>query len=252
MRSARVAVRAVGLWRPTSGAPTPPPRLPPRLRRRASLLVNMVAEVATQATEAAGASLASVPLIVGSAFGELGTTVDILRDINQSDGQGIVSPTDFQASVHNTAAAYLSIATSNRLSSTSIAAGDETAAAVLLEALTLLALRGGQALAIVADEALPDELHAGAAGTAVAAALLLEAPPADGGAWPDPAPLAVLGDLRQAPALARPVEPDAPSEAAARLVETIRAGRWGRVQLGVVDAQGAGAWSVIVGTGEGA
>jgi hypothetical protein len=248
---ARAAVRAVGLWRPTPGAPTPPPRLPPRLRRRASLLVNMVAEVATQTTEAAGVSLASVPLVVGSAFGELGTTVDILRDINQSDGQGIVSPTDFQASVHNTAAAYLSIAYSNRLSSTSIAAGDETAAAVLLEALTLLAVRGGQALAIVADEPLPDVLHTGGAGVAVATALLLEAPPGGGGAWPGPPPLAVLGDLRHAHALPRPVEPDAPSEAAARLVEAIRDRRWGRVELGLLDARGAASWSVAVSAGEG-
>jgi hypothetical protein len=244
---ARAAVRAVGLWRPAPGAETPPPRLPPRLRRRASLLVNMVAEVATQATVAAGASLASVPLVVGSAFGELGTTVDILRDINE--GEGIVSPTDFQASVHNTAAAYLSIAFANKLSSTSLAAGDETTGVVLLEALTLLALRGGQALAIVADESLPQVLRADSGATAVAAALLLEAPPAGGGAWPGPPPLAVIEDLRHELDRERPVEPDGPSEAAARLVEAVRAGRGGRVALGQPDGA---AWSVAVGPGEGA
>jgi hypothetical protein len=244
--AARAAVRGVGLWRPTAGAETPPPRLPPRLRRRASLLINMVAEVAAQATEPAGVSLAAVPLIVGSAFGELGTTVDILRDIA---GEGVVSPTDFQASVHNTAAAYLSIANTNRLSSTSLAAGDDTLAVVLLEALTLLSLRGGQALAIVADESLPAVLRAGAEKTAVAAAWLLEAAPAGGGAWPGEAPLAVIEGLRPGEAgAARPVESDAPCEAGARLVEGIRGGRWGRFGLGAAPA----GWSVTICRGEGA
>jgi hypothetical protein len=237
-----VAVRGLGLWRPAPGAETPPPRLPPRLRRRASLLINMVAEVAAQATEPAGVSLATVPLVVGSAFGELGTTIDILRDIDQSEG--IVSPTDFQASVHNTAVAYLSIAHANRLSSTSIAAGDETTAAVLLEAFTQLAVRGGRVLAIVADESLPQVLRAGAAATAVAAAWLLEAPSAG-----SPPALAVLDDLRQDTEAERPAEPDAPCEAGARLVEAIRAGRWGRAELG---SPGVATWSVAVRGVEGA
>ena len=112
MTLARAAVIGVGLWRPTPGAETPPPRLPPRLRRRASLLINMVAEVGAQATEPAGASLATLPLVVGSAFGELSTTMDLLRDL---EGDGAVSPTQFQSSVHNSAAGYLSIAHGNRV-----------------------------------------------------------------------------------------------------------------------------------------
>lgn len=250
MTLARASVRGVGLWRPAPGAETPPPRLPARLRRRASLLINMVAEVAAQATEPSGVSLATVPLVVGSAFGELGTTVDILRDI---EGEGIVSPTDFQASVHNTAAAYLSIANVNRLSSTSLAAGDDTVATVLLEALTHLALRGGQVLAIVGDEALPAVLRGSVAGTAFAAAWLLEAAPAEGAAWPGEPPLAILEDLRYVPGEgARPVESDAPCEPGVRLVEAIRAGAWGRVELGIPAATGAAPWSVALRRGEGA
>jgi len=231
--TADVHVRGVGLWRPAPGAEAPPARLPARLRRRASLLINMVAEVAAQAAEQAGESLATLPIVVGSAFGELGTTMDILRDI---EGDGVVSPTSFQASVHNSAVGYLSIAHGNRLASTSIAAGDYTVAMVLLEAMSLLALRGGRVLAIVADEALPRELGVEGEVGALAAAFVLEAPGTLA------APLAVLEDLRAAPA-ARLVESNQPCAPAIRLVEAIRAGFAGRVELG---APGASAWSVAV------
>jgi hypothetical protein len=240
------AVLGVGLWRPAPGAAAPPPRLPPRLRRRASLLVSMVAEVAAQAAEQAGASMATLPLVVGSAFGELATTMDLLRAIHGA-GEGLVSPTQFQSSVHNTAAGYLSIAHGNRVASTSLAAGDETLGAVLLEALTLLTLRGGQVLAIVADEALPLDLVPRANAAAVSAAFLLAARPALGPA--DGRPLAVLEDLRAGGAAARSIESDVPCASAVRLVEAIRAGRSRRVELGV---EGASTWSVAVRHVEGA
>jgi hypothetical protein len=237
---ARVAVRGVGLWRPGPGAERPPRRLPPGLHRRSSLLINMVAEVAAQATEAEGISLAEVPLVAGSAFGEIGTTIEILRDIA---GDGILSPTNFQASVHNTAVAYLSIAHGNRLASTSIAAGDDTVAMVLVEAFASLAARGGRVVAVVADEALPEVLGAGAS-SAVAAAWLLEAGPA-GAAGTGRPPLAVLEDLRppaEAPAAGRRAS-NTPCEAGARLAEAIRVGRTGRIELG---PEGAPGWSLAL------
>jgi hypothetical protein len=184
-----------------------------------------------------------VPLVAGSAFGEIGTTLEMLNDMERD---GILSPTDFQASVHNTAVAYLSIANGNRLASTSIAAGDETVAMVLIEALGLLTLRGGRVVAAVADEALPEVLGAGFSG-AVAAALLLEAAPAGAAGRP---PLAVLGDPQPPPASApgaRPRASNAPSEVGARLVEAIRAGHKGRMNLG---AEGAPAWSIALEPGE--
>jgi hypothetical protein len=236
---APVAVVGVGLWRPMPGAETPPPRLPPRLRRRASLLINMVAEVGAQATEPVGASMAMLPIVVGSAFGELGTMMELLRDL---EGDGAVSPTQFQSSVHNSAAGYLSIAHGNRVSSTSLAAGDDTLGVVLLEAFTLLALRGGRVLAVVADEALPTELVPRADVAALAAAFLLEAAPAA-------RPLAFLDELRASGAEARPVESDVPCASAVGLVEAIRAGRAARVELGV---PGASIWSVAVRPAEGA
>ncbi|HTA20013.1 MAG TPA: beta-ketoacyl synthase chain length factor [Polyangia bacterium] len=231
MTLAAASVVGVGLWRPAPGAETPPPRLPPRLRRRASLLINMVAEVSAQAAEQAGASLATLPLVVGSAFGELATTMELLRDL---EGDGVLSPTQFQSSVHNSAVGYLSIAHDNRVASTSLAAGDDTLGAVLLEALTLLTLRGGRVLAVVADEALPAALLPRGASAALAAAFLLEA----GAAGP-----LVLEDLRAAVVTGRPVESDAPCASGVRLVDAIRAARSARVDLGV---EGASTWSVAV------
>ncbi|HSZ80824.1 MAG TPA: beta-ketoacyl synthase chain length factor [Polyangia bacterium] len=238
MTLASASVIGLGLWRPAPGAETPPPRLPPRLRRRASLLINMVAEVSAQAAEQGGASLTTLPLVVGSAFGELATTMDLLRDL---EGDGVLSPTQFQASVHNSAVAYLSIAHENRVPSTSLAAGDDTLGVVLLEALTLLTLRGGRVLAVVADEALPADLVPRGVSGAVAAAFLLEAGTSG--------PLAVLEDLRAAVAPSRPVESDAPCASGVRLVEAIRAGTSARVELGVT---GASTWSVAVRRVEGA
>src|SRR5450432_1496851 len=119
----------------------------------------MVAEVATQATSQAGLSLSEtqLPVVVGSAFGELATTMAILRQL-ESEGGGVVSPTRFQSSVHNSAVGYLSIAHGNQAPGSSIAAGNDTVAMVLAEALSLLACQGGLVLAIVGDEALPAAL----------------------------------------------------------------------------------------------
>ncbi len=146
-------------------------------------------------------------------------------------------------------AGYLSIAHGNRVSSTSLAAGDDTLGVVLLEALTLLTLRGGRVLAVVADEALPAELVPRADVAALVGRVsLLEGA---GRAWalPDGRPLAFLEDLRARGAEARPVESDVPCASAARLVEAIRAGRGARVDLGV---EGGSTWSVAVRHVEGA
>jgi hypothetical protein len=242
------AVLGLGLWRPASVGEVPPRRLPPQLRRRSSLLINMVAEVAHQATEEAGASLSRIPIIVGSAYGELGTTMDILRDLA---GEGVVSPTKFQSSVHNSAVGYLSIAEGNRAPSTSVAAGDETLAMVLLEAFAHLAERGGQVLAVIADEPAPGELRPSGQEMPWAGALLLE-----GGARGDVAmagrsPLALLQDLRAFPADAPGpghAAASPPGEVVLGLVEAIRAGRPAHVLLG----RGVScAWSMSICRSEG-
>jgi hypothetical protein len=208
--TAWAAVMGVGVWTPgfpdagawhtglrRDDAETPPARLPVRLRRRTSLLIRMVAEVAAQAAQQARVPLGAIPVIVGSAFGELTTTMEMLRELETDRA---LSPFRFHNSVHNTASGYLSIAHENRAAATSLAAGTDTTAMALLEAMTLLADRGGDALVIVADESLPAEM-CGRSTTPHAAAMVLRAPA--GGARNALATtdaLAWLADLRQIPA----------------------------------------------------
>ncbi len=204
MMPAWLSVRGLGLWmpgfptvdswrqrRPVAEAEAPEPRLPPRLRRRTSLLVRMVADVAGQACQQAGVSLAGIPVVVGSAFGELGTTMEMLNELETSRE---VSPFRFHNSVHNTAVGYLSIAHENRAPCTSLAGGDDTAAMVLQEASALLAFRGGDVLVVVADEVPPEAI--GGRGTVPfsAAAVLRAAGSTESQAS---GTLAWSGDLRQ-------------------------------------------------------
>ena len=152
----------------------------------------MVADVATQASEQAGVPLSRLRTVVGSAFGELATLVEML---DERERDGLLSPLRFQNSVHNSAAGHLSIAHRNKTPAMSLAAGNDTVAMVLLEAMTLLALGGDEVLAIVGDEPLPSSIWPGKRPSAVSAALVL-APDTDaqtGGAAPRAR--AILEDL---------------------------------------------------------
>ena len=236
----RASVSGVGLWmpgfpdvaswlaqRPVAGADVPPAA--GNQRRRSSLLVNMVAEVAAQASRQAGVELSRLRIVVGSAFGELATLVAML---DERERDGVLSPLRFQNSVHNAAAGLLSIAHANKSPAMSLAAGNDTVAMVLLEAFTLLALGGEDVLAIVADEALPQSIRPGHHATAIAAALVLSR---EAGA---PASLGVLEDIRQtppSPITERPLEVDGPTSAILPLVAALGQGRPGRVNVSPVE-----------------
>ena len=124
----------------------------------------------------------------------------------------------------------------NKSPATSLAAGNDTVAMVLLEAMTLLALGGDEVIAIVADEPLPGSLCPGHETTPVAAALVL-GQDTGGGTGVAP-PLAILEDLRQVRAAAasadRPLEVDSPCAAILPLISTLSTlglGRSGRVAV---------------------
>ena len=236
----RARVTGVGLWlpgfpdlaswlaqRPVEGADAP--SAASGQRRRGSLLVNMVSEVAAQASRQAGAELSRLRIVVGSAFGELATLVAML---DERERDGVLSPLRFQNSVHNAAAGQLSIVHKNKGPAMSLAAGNDTVAMVLLEALTLLALGGDDVIAIVADEPLPQSIHPGRHASAIAAALVLTQDAAA-------TTLGVLEDLRQtnveSPTEELPVEVDAPSAAILPLIAALGHGRSGRVGLGPAE-----------------
>lgn len=182
-------VRAAALWTPRypsldawRSQRAAEPELPPatllgaRARGRASVLTRMIAEVVAVAGAQAQLDLASTPLLVGSAFGEMDTTMQLLAMMTQGDGA--LSPARFQSSVHNTAAGLISIATGNQRFSSCLAAGQATTSALLVEARAYLAERGGDLLIAMADERLPSMFETSEPYEAAAAALVLSSSPA--------------------------------------------------------------------------
>ncbi len=124
--------------------------LSPRARGRASALTQIFTTLLEHLC-ASGFDAAGSPLIYGSAYGEMATTIQLL-DVQAATGQS--SPLRFQHSVHNTAAGILSIATQNSGFSTSVAAGMDTTAMALLEAMVVLEHGAYTDVAVlVADEA---------------------------------------------------------------------------------------------------
>lgn len=193
--SCLITLRGVGVWTPgyadvaawsqrhVPGAMPDPkveaPRaelLPPMLRRRTSLLTRMAAEVAQQAMTASGVDPHTVPVLYGSVYGEIRTTVDILAAM--LDPAAPMSPTRFHNSVHNTAAGYVSIATQNRCGNAALTAGAATLAMGLLECAGIVVQTGGPCVLVIAEESLPEPLAAGVVYAPLAAAFVVG--PADG------------------------------------------------------------------------
>lgn len=153
MSALRGWVRGVGLWSTTAesfeawvaggmrsdlGGDSQPSRPPasllhPRLRRRTSTLTRAAVTASQAALEQGGGDIGSARFVLVSSYGEIETTVALLDAL--ADPEGLVSPTKFHNSVHNTATGYLSIAAGNRTRSTALAAGPHALEVGLLEIL---------------------------------------------------------------------------------------------------------------------
>lgn len=135
-----------------------PERLPANERRRATSLVRL----AFQACEQAVADWSGSPDVLASVFASSGGDMDISTRLCAmlAQGDGAISPTQFHNSVHNAAAGYWSIATSARGPSCSLSGHDATAAAGLLEALSLVVQEQQPVLLAVYDIPTPPPLHA--------------------------------------------------------------------------------------------
>jgi predicted hotdog family 3-hydroxylacyl-ACP dehydratase len=127
--------------------------LPPRARRGTSVLTRMAADVAHQATTAAGFDPVTVQLVYASAYGEVSTALALVKMRHEGDGR--LSPARFHTSVHNTPTGLLSIAHCNKAFSTAIAAGPRTVAMGLLEAAALFQDSPGPIVVVFADEPVP-------------------------------------------------------------------------------------------------
>ena len=243
MTTATAFIAGLGLWAPgyanaaawaqarPDAAVTDPPAaiLPARLGRRSSTLTRIAAEVLLQA--GANAALGEIATVYATAYGETQTMGAILESIST---EGSCSPARFHNSVHNTAAGLLSIATVNRSFSTTLSAGTETVAMALLESLAILQQRGGEVIAVFADEAPPAPF--GREGFAPAgAALRLSACPLPGAAqvWLRRASSEVSFEMRPAFA-SNPIAP------ALALVEGLHRGRGGVFAL----STGNGCWTL--------
>lgn len=211
--------------------------LPPTLRRRSSLLSRAAADVLAQAARTGGADLAAVPTVWASAYAEIETAIAMLDMMREPDG--LPSPTRFHNSVHNTAAGTASIACGNRGFSTSLAAGPDTVAMGLLEAMALLEERGGEVVLVLFDEPPPAPFAPAQAWPAMAAALHLSS-------CRLPTSKVELGGLERAAAGATPMpEPFCfhPCAPALRLLEAVAASRLQCLSLG---GGAEGGWAVEV------
>ena len=231
----------VSAWHPDPASE--PPReqneqgslLSARARGRASMLTQIFTSLLERLC-ASGFDASRSPLVFGSAYGEMATTMQLL-EVQTNTGQS--SPLRFQHSVHNTAAGILSIATQNSGFSTSVAAGMDTTAMALLEAMVVLKHADYREVAVlVADEASTSPLasrkhRAAGAGfwlrrvpRGATARFTLSAPRRS--ELPGPPPPEAEASLEHNPVVD-----------ALRLVQAFRAAKAGDIVLGGVEASAA-------------
>ena len=123
--------------------------LPALLHRR----ISSIGQNAFRACSALGMQEDPARFVFCSRFGELDRTLRILRSL--SDGEP-VSPADFSLSVHNALVGLFSIASKNPQGHTALAAGADTFAYGLTEAIAMLRDGSNRAVLLVYyEEALP-------------------------------------------------------------------------------------------------
>lgn len=139
----------------TDGAPELP-FLPPLFRRRCSRLSRLMLHAAYAACEPD--ELTTLPTVFASRYGELGLTVSLLESLARKEA---VTASGFTHSVHNTQIGLFSMAAKNRRMASALAAGAETFAYAMIEALVSIERAGGgPALVVIGEEPLPSALAA--------------------------------------------------------------------------------------------
>lgn len=137
--------------------PPPPAGLAPNERRRASLATRLSLATAHQASADAELPPDGMLSVFASSDGDM-TLIERMCSAIYREGS-TPSPTIFQNSVHNAAVGYWSIATGCREPSTSIAAGDGSFAAGLLESAVQVSACRRPVLLVACDVPAPPILH---------------------------------------------------------------------------------------------
>lgn len=151
--------------------------LPPNERRRSSDCVRWAVQVAQEAILQSGLDPRDVATVFASSGGEMGVLDKLCRALATSER--VISPTLFHQSVHNTAAGYWGIATTCQQSSTALSCYDDSFAAGLLEALTVVCVEEQPVLLVAYDLPAPQPLFEARPLVAGFAAALVLVPAAD-------------------------------------------------------------------------
>jgi lambda repressor-like predicted transcriptional regulator len=151
------ALLSGGRYAPAPTVLPAPLLLPPTERRRSGRVVKLALAVASEATERAGVSAASLKSVFSSSGGDGHNCHEICQALAATPRE--ISPTRFSNSVHNAAAGYWSIATGASLASTVLCAFDGSFGAGLLEALVQVAIDREPVLMVAYDTEYPDPLR---------------------------------------------------------------------------------------------
>lgn len=131
--------------------------LPPNERRRSSDAVRWAVHVAQEAIVQSGLNPREVVTVFASSEGEMDVFDKLSRTL--AAPERLVSPTLFHQSVHNTAAGYWGIATAGQQSSTALSCYDDSFAAGLLEAVTVVCVEQCPVLLVAYDLDVPTLLR---------------------------------------------------------------------------------------------
>jgi hypothetical protein len=131
-----------------SDAP-PLAEMPAMARRRLSPLGRLAVQAAWRC---AGSDGPGFPVVLASRYGDVHRTLELQDALAQGRS---LSPTAFGLSVHNAVGAQYSIARGDRANYLSIAAGEASAAAGLVEAVSLLEDGAPEVMLVCYDEGLP-------------------------------------------------------------------------------------------------
>lgn len=159
----KFSVIRCAMWAPPERDATAPPapegpldvaaepslaQMPPMLRRHATRLARIACDVAYRALDAE----TGVPVVFCSRYGEVHRSVELLTAL-ANDAE--LSPTSFGLSVHNAIVGLFAIARRDTANCSALAAGDDSAAAGVVEACCLLSDGADRVLLVVADSPLP-------------------------------------------------------------------------------------------------
>jgi hypothetical protein len=167
-----VGVVAQSAWTADIGAPRAE-LIPARWRGRTGLRARIAAHVLGELLEGARVDGSRLPIVYGSAHGEIGALAEMLAALHDGDRQR--AHARFAGSLHGIVASHLCVATRNLGFCTTVTAGPRTVAMGLLEAIAALGVVADEIAVLFVEEAAPEPLVATSRYDALGAGVVLRA-----------------------------------------------------------------------------